>query len=401
MNKTLLLLCSIALTGFADSGTISLEQALDLARQNAPLLRASRMQTRAAEQAVAAAGLWMNPKLAFEAEGIGGDLDGFSETEYTLAMKQTFALGGKRQRERTVANKRVAAVFRQEAEVERQLFAAVRLAFVEVLAQQEIGKVRTEQEQLARAFLDAARKRHEAGGVSELDVLQAELSLDETLLSQTCCFGDLAAARTTLASLIGVPVAELGQLEGTYYGLEDLDPSRIAASHPALRRWDAEIETIRAKAVLAAAQDTGDLTLGAGIRHETAEGINSFVFGGTMPLTFVRRGRAEQTALMSQADALIVEQEELRRRLQQELSVTHALYSGSLKEVEMVREQLTPKAEKAYELCLEGYKSGRFSWFELIAAQQRLADIRIRHIEALSDAHIARAELYKYMTEEI
>jgi cobalt-zinc-cadmium efflux system outer membrane protein len=401
MNKILLLLCSMAFTGFADSGALSLEQALDLARQNAPSLRAARMQTRAAEQAVGASGLWMNPHLMFEVEEIGGDLGGFSDGEYTLGMKQTFALGGKRRGERDVAQNEVAIAFRKEAEVERQLLAAVRLAFVDVLAQQEIGNVRTEQEQLARAFLEVAMKRHEAGGASELDVLQAELLLDETILAQTCCFGDLAAAQERLASLIGIPIKSIGQLEGDYYGLEKLDPAGIAETHPALRRQAAEITTLRARAVLARAQDTADVTLIAGVRHEAADGNNSFVFGGSMPLTIVRRGRAQQAAMMSQADALAIEREELRRRLQQELSVTHALYSGALLEAEMVQGQLMPKAEKAYELGLAGYKAGRFSWFELIAGQQRLSDIRIRHIEALWDAHLARAELYKYMTEEI
>ena len=41
----------------------------------------------------------------------------------------------------------------------------------------------------------------------------------------------------------------------------------------------------------------------------------------------------------------------------------------------MTRDQLKPKAEKAYELCRAGYDAGRFSWFELINAQHHLADL--------------------------
>ncbi|MDH3982512.1 MAG: TolC family protein, partial [Kiritimatiellaceae bacterium] len=76
-------------------------------------------------------------------------------------------------------------------------------------------------------------------------------------------------------------------------------------------------------------------------------------------------------------------------------------YSGAKLESEMMRDRLMPVAEKAYELSKAGYDAGRFSWVELITAQQHLADIRIRHIEALRDAHIARAEISKFMKEGI
>jgi DNA-dependent RNA polymerase auxiliary subunit epsilon len=38
---------------------------------------------------------------------------------------------------------------------------------------------------------------------------------------------------------------------------------------------------------------------------------------------------------------------------------------------------------------------------ELIAAQQNLADIRIRYIESLRDAHLAYAQLSKFIKEGI
>ena len=60
-----------------------------------------------------------------------------------------------------------------------------------------------------------------------------------------------------------------------------------------------------------------------------------------------------------------------------------------------------PKAEQAYELSRDGYAAGRFSWLELIAAQQNLADIRIRYIESLRAAHLAHAQISKFMKEGV
>ena len=78
-----------------------------------------------------------------------------------------------------------------------------------------------------------------------------------------------------------------------------------------------------------------------------------------------------------------------------------AVYGGAKLEAEMTRDRLTPKAEKAYELSRAGYDAGRFSWFELINAQQHLTEIRIRYIEALKDAHLARAEVSKFLEQGI
>jgi cobalt-zinc-cadmium efflux system outer membrane protein len=404
MKTPILFMCGmlLAAAGFAESGNpLTLEQALELARRNSPELRAARLQTAAAEKAVTASGRWKNPNLRFEAEGVGGDLDGFSDGEYTLELMQTFERGGKRKYARSAAQESIGIILQAEAEKELDLLADVRLAFIEVMVQQEVGRVREEQEELGRAFVKVAKLRHEAGGASEMEVVQAELQLQEIILAQACCFGDLEAARIRLSSMIGLTEKEMGELEGDYYTLDPVEASAIAESHPSLKRLDAHIAATRVRARQAKAKDAADITLGAGYKHEAAEDINTFVLGARIPLNFVRAGRAEEAATLLRADALEAEREEVRRRLQQNLSVIAALYKGAKMEAELTRDQLIPKAEQAYELSQAGYAAGRYSWIELITSQQHLADIRIRHIEALKDAHLARAEITKFMQEGI
>jgi cobalt-zinc-cadmium efflux system outer membrane protein len=385
--------------GLAQSETLTLEQALQRARINSPQLRAARLHTQAAQKAIDASGLWLNPLLKFEAEGVGGDADGFDDGEYSLGILQKFQRGGKRKNEREVALKAVGIAGNLEAEKELVLLAEVRLAFIELMSQQEIGKVRAEQEELGLAFVEVAKRRHKAGGGSELEVVQAELALEEIILSQTCCFGDLEAARTRLASLIGISMDELKELSGAYYELETIEAASISDSHPTLLRIEAEIDKGRAEAMQAKAQDVADITLGAGYRYEAFADANTFVFGASMPLNFSKRGRATEVATLLQVDAMQAGREEARRKLQQELSVLVALYTGAKLEAEMTRDKLMPKAEQAYVLSRAGYDAGRFSWIELIVTQQHLSQISVRHIEALKDAHFARAEIYKFMTK--
>lgn len=401
MNKSIVLLCSMAATGIANPGLLTIEQALELARNNSPGVRAAGMRVHAAEKGAAAAGVWKNPQLKFEAEGIGWDNDLFSDGEYALGLSQPFQLGGKQGKERRAALKAVEVAGHVVAEKRMELSHAVREAFIEIVYLQESAKVQAEQEELGRAFVEVAKRRHEVGGGSELELVQAELELEKILFAQTCCLGELQAAQEKLASLIGIPAKDLPELTAAYYELETLEPFALEDSHPSLRRLNAETEKIRIEAQRAKAQDIPDVSLGAGYKYEAAGDINTFVFSTSMPLGFNRRGRAEHAAGLMHADAVLAERDEVRRKLNAELAEAMALYKGSRMQAEMGRTRLIPKAEQAYALSRAGYEAGRFSWLELIAAQQHLADIRIGYIEALKEAHLARIEILKFKAEGV
>lgn len=397
MYKSIMLLCSMAIstTGFATS--LTLQQAQEFALMHSPALKAARLQTDAAEKAVLASGRWPNPKLEFETEGVGWDNDGFNDAEYSIGISQEFEPSKKREAERDVAQKSIGIAFHAEAETEQALMAHVRRAFIDVLAQQETGKVRQEQVQLGRAFIEVANRKFTAGGGSELDVVQAELAMEEILLAQTCCFGDLAASRVKLAALMGISEQELGELVGSYYELNEINALIIPERHPSLLRKDAEIDAMHARAVKAKTSDALRVKLGAGYTYDAAENANTFMFGASIPLNFARMGRALETATLIRKEALHAKQDEVRRQLQQDLSVLVSLYSGAKLEADMTRDRLIPKAEQAYALSKAGYEVGRFSWFELINAQQHLADIRVRYIESLQSAHQLQSEITRFM----
>lgn len=397
-----IILCSgmLAAAGYAQPAkTMNLEQALALARTNSPALRAAGLEVDAARTAVGAAGLWSNPSLSLEAEGIGGDLDLYRDAEYSIGIRQEFLLGEKRLKERTAAALAVDVSRARVAESVLQLEAEVRHAFMELMAQQEIGSIRDEQMELARAFVEVARRRLEAGAGSELEQVQAELALEETTLSQTCCFGDTAAAKARLASLLGVPADQVPPLTGSYYDVQTCTDLGVQQNHPVLVRLEAEEVRILAQAEQARAQDIADITLGAGYKREAADDISTFVLFASVPLSFNRRGRAEHAAGLIQADAVRAARAEARRRLQQKLDTLRERHKGAVKEVTLIRENLLPRAERAYAISREGYEAGRFSWLELISAQQHLAEIRIRHIESLLAVHQLEAELAEFGKE--
>jgi len=401
MKKHIVLFCGMAMTVIADSQPLTLERVLELARQNSPGLRAADLQVQVAEKGLSAAGFGSNPMLKFEAEGLGWDNDLFSDGEYAVGLSQEFLLGGKLAKERRVAGLAVGIAGSARRRKGVELADEVRRAFVELLSLQESGKVQAAQEELGRAFVEIANRRFETGAGSELEAVQAELQLEKVRFSQTCCMGELAAARETLAALLGIPETAMGEVVGNYFELDPLKPQVLEDSHPLLDELRSVAEQHHARAELALAQDVSNISIGAGYRYEAAEDNNSFMASVSMPLGLVKRGKAEQTAILRQAAATEAEIDATRRRLQAELAAAVALYNGLMAQAEMGKTKLIPKAEQAYELSREGYEAGRFSWLELIAAQQHLIDVRLDYIEALKEAHLARVGILKIKAEGI
>lgn len=400
MNKFIVLFCGMAAVGIADPGTLSLERALELARIHSPGLRAARTELQASEKGLGAAGLWKNPELEFDAEGLGWDNDLFSQGEYTVGVSQEFQLGGKQEKDRVAAQRSVEVFSQALREKERKLAAELRRLFIEVVFLQETQTVRSEQMELAREFVEVAKQRHQAGSRSELGVVQAELAYGEARLLLACCFGDLLAAQERLASLIGVPRTELGTLAAPYYELETLDGVvGVDESHPMLQRLTAEAERIRAGAERAKAQDISNVSLGAGYRHKATDNVNTFVFSASIPLAFHRQGRADHAVEWLRAEAVLVAREEALRRIQAELASLLALYDGAKYQVELMENNLIPAAQRAYELSKAGYDMGRYSWLELIMAQQNRADIQVRYIEFLRNAHLAHAQILQIISK--
>jgi len=77
---------------------LTLERAVARAGHAAPEVLTAALEARAASADADQAGRWLNPALSLETENFAGTggLEGFDAYETTLAIEQTFRLGGKR-----------------------------------------------------------------------------------------------------------------------------------------------------------------------------------------------------------------------------------------------------------------------------------------------------------------
>jgi cobalt-zinc-cadmium efflux system outer membrane protein len=396
MNKTNLLTAIIGLS--FSTQALTLDEALTSAAEKSPELRAARAEAQASDADIRAASVWSNPELEFATEGIGGDRSGTDSAEYSLRLSQEFPVSGKIGKGRTVATHAAEAARLAAQEAGLDFHAAVRLAFIDAQAAQEVLTVREQQLLLAEEFLSASKKRREAGAASELEVLRAEMMLESGTGEKQTAEKMLAAARKKMTRLTGIPQIE--KLDGDFFQHLELPGELLfRKTHPSLQRFQALENQADASVALAKSAAVPDVTFGAGARYEEDGNAKSYLFSASIPLPLFNRGRAETLAAGLRAEAVRFENEAAQRELEMELGETLAEFETAVAEVSRCRAALLPKAERAVEL-IRSDASGRYGWLERIEVQQMLAETRIRMIEAQRAALRAHAELLKFNTGE-
>jgi cobalt-zinc-cadmium efflux system outer membrane protein len=59
----------------------------------------------------------------------------------------------------------------------------------------------------------------------------------------------------------------------------------------------------------------------------------------------------------------------------------------------MYEERILPQAEKALDATEEGHRAGKFSYLDVLDAQQTLEEVRRAHLAALEDLNMQAADL--------
>ena len=79
--------------------------------------------------------------------------------------------------------------------------------------------------------------------------------------------------------------------------------------------------------------------------------------------------------------------------LELQLTQNWTQWNISYSEVQRLKTELLPSAEKAFELARAGYAKGRFSYYEVLDAQRTLFDAMSRYYDSLKLYHTVSANV--------
>ena len=377
---------------------LTLDEAIRLALENNPDLRASRGRMDAAAGRAYQAKLWSNPELELSAEDWPVSGGGFSDAKKLVGVSQTLPFPGKKKLDRQIG---VAGVRTTAAELSLrrlELVRDVKATFFQVLAAERLVAVAGELVQVAESAAATARKRVAAGAAADQEQLRAEIPWEQAKTELSGFQRELVTARQTLAMLLGRPDLKETPVSGALaetasLALLDQGPERWLASHPSVvaartSHQRAELEWRRAKL-----DSYPDVKLGAAGGQE-AGGAGSIVqFSLSMPLPIIDRAKGKTQEARGNLAVAEAEQAGIEQRLSRAWGTASQRYRTAIEQVANYRERILPKANEALRLVQTGFEQGKFGFIDLLDTQRTTAEVRLAYQQKLLELNIAQAEL--------
>jgi cobalt-zinc-cadmium efflux system outer membrane protein len=376
-----------------NNALITLEQVQKIASESNPTLRQAEAEIRAAKARREQSGLYPNPTVGYTGDEIrGGSVGGGKQGVF---VQQTIVTGGKLGLSREVFGKEAKLAELEAEEQKIRVQSAVKMAFLRVLAAQELLDTRRDLAMIAQDATETQRRLMNTGQADETEVLEAEVEAQRARMSARMQENTLREEWRSLAAAIGQPELPLatvaGDLEKDWPELnEEQAVEAIAQQSPAVRMADAA-ET-RAQSVLARAKRDPfpDVLVRGGMEynHETL---------GTVPYAKGWEGLAEvslQIPLFNRnqgnvaaANADIERAGQEKRRIaltlrERAATVVDQYANARLMAVEY-RDEMLPRAKKAYSLMVDKYGRMLASYPRVLDSQRKLYELQIEYIAAL------------------
>jgi outer membrane protein, heavy metal efflux system len=395
-----------ALSADAPPG-ITLSQAINDALRNNPALAGQGALIAEAAARRDQAGL--KPPLT-----IGADLENVLGTgrvgavrnlEATLRLSTVIEMGEKRSLRIGAANQALSATAAQRDIQTLDLLANVARRFIGNLADQEKVGIAEEHVVRAKDVLDAVRQRTRAGIGSPVEEGNALVHLQELEVALAAAQSELRQSWGLLAATWAAPPDGTGRASGDLYALPDLGAFATFADrlarNPHVARFAADRAAAEARARLSRAGRTADVTVSAGVRRLEAFNDQALVLGFSMPLGSSGRNAAAER----EADARATQATYAEAAAKVEnLALLHGLHEQAAQaraKAMALRDQTKPIAEKTLTRAQEGFRAGRFSLFEVSAAQEQLHGIEEDIVDAAETYHQAIAEIERLTNEPV
>jgi outer membrane protein TolC len=264
-----------------------------------------------------------------------------------------------------------------------------------------------------QSHLDFARNRRAAGAATELEVLRAEVDLENQRAEALRAENDVAAARSILNTVMlrptGTPIEPTDTLAVVPFGTPFEEAvSEAIASRPELQSLRLQ-ETIQDKLVAVAAADSKprvDLSASYGFavrrpknlfqwdysRWSTVVSVNVPLFDGWRTAGAVAKARAQRNTVTQQIAIL---ENQIRLDVQSAFDAL-ALADRTIQAADLNVTQ----ARRAFEMTEANYRLGAATPLDVVDAQQALRQAENIRIQALYSHANARATLRYVMGHE-
>lgn len=362
---------------------------------NNPTLRqADAMVRRFAGQAHQA-GLPPNPSIGYQGEQIrGGSYGGGEQGAF---VEQKFVLGGKLGLRRRVFQQQQKGAEIGAAEQKARVLADVGQGFYSALAAQEIVTLRKDLLSVAADAVHTARQLGNVGQADAPDILQAEVEAEQASVDYIAAQRQFLQKFQVLASLVGKPDLAISPLAGDLNEPPQIDVDAILVSilrdSPSVKRAQQGIASAQAELKSARREPVPDLQIRAGVEqnneliHDAPPqrvGVQAFASAGvTIPI--FNRNQGNVAAARADVEHAEAEVARVRLSLRQSAQRLVQMYLTDRMEAQRYKDEMIPRAARAYQLYLEKYRSMASAYPQVIVSQRTLFQLRVAYVNVLKD----------------
>jgi outer membrane protein TolC len=382
--------------------TLTLTEAIGMARQANPMLSAARATADAAAQRVRPAGTLPDPELQLGL--MNRMISEFGSTADPMTMNQVLLMQmlpwpGKLGSARRAAEHTAGAARADAEDQALMLQAQVRMAYYEVADADRALEVMRRTQRLLRDFLQVSTTMYAVGTAVQQDVLRAQVEVARMGEEITRMEQERVAMAARLNALLGreatVPVPAVELPEPT----QELPPTdsliaRALTQRPALQAGTERVAAARATLAGARRELYPDLQVGIAYQIRPAyENMISLMVGINLPIFAGRRQlpmRRQMAAMrdMSEAELLNLRNETIARIVE-----TRARAVRDRDLAQLYRSSILPQARGAVQAALSSYRVGQVSFMQLVDNQMTVNQYEIETIRLLADYQQAVGEL--------
>jgi outer membrane protein TolC len=390
---------------YAQSGGLTLDEALRLALQASPSTKAADASVEASRQAAARAGQLPDPvlKVGLDNLPVTGK-DKFSTTADFMTMRRIGV-----EQEWVSADKRLARKERAQRAVEMEegdyLANVARVreeaakAWINVLFAQRSLVLFTSIEKAMTDDLEAVQAAHRGAKASASDVLQAQMIRTQAKDTVRKAEQDLMSARIALTRWTFVPVESVADsmppLASHVPGLPVADLEKY---HPMVLTARRAENLANADFTVAVRESKPDWTFEAGFSQRGGQYSNMISVGVSIPLPINRaqkqdRDIAEKSALRTKAK---LQYEDALREMQTEIETLSTTLRSLNERAAQLHAQLLPPASEQVQLAAAAYRAGAGSLTAVFNARRMSVERQLQVTDLEKEAALtwARLELH-------
>jgi cobalt-zinc-cadmium efflux system outer membrane protein len=391
--------------------TLTIAEAIRIARDANPMLRAARFSATAAAQRIGPAGALPDPQLQFGlmnrmASDFGNTMDPMTMNQVQLMQMLPWPgkLGGAKRAARHTA----AAAGADAAEQERMLAAQVRMTYYQTAYADRALAVMGRTRELLRNFLDVSTTMYAVGSAVQQDVLRAQVEVARMSEEITRMGQERLAMAARLNALLGrsatspIPTLELPETDSSALPPVDSLLAWALAARPSLVAGRERVAAADASLSAARRELFPDFTLGVQYQQRPQFptmvslmlGFNLPIFAGAKQLPM--RREAEAMRDMAAADLTNLQNETVARIIE---TRARAVQDQNL--IRLYRGSIVPQARAAVQASLSSYRVGRVTFMTLVDNQMTVNRYETETYRLLADYHQAVGELEALLGREV